>query len=95
MIQNRETHQPSHSQRVKDVEDTNSVRMNVLGTLSEQKQRALEGEPRPSGWTGSRRDCGQREGVRETALHAEQSKVIQCPQRDGKSVGLRVGKIKS
>lgn len=32
---------------------------------------------------------------RETAVHAEQSKVIQCPQRDGKSAGLWVKKIKS
>lgn len=93
MIQNGETHQPSCSQGVKD---TNSVCMNVLGTLPEQKERALEGEPRPSGWTSSRRDCGLRERAsRETATHAEQSKVIQCPQRDGKSVGLWVRKIKS
>lgn len=27
----------------------------------------------------------KREGVRETAMHAEQSKIIQCAQRDGKS----------
>lgn len=37
----------------------------------------------------------ERERLRQTALHAEQSKVIQRPQRDGKSVGLRARKIKS
>lgn len=94
MIPNRETRQPSCSERVKDVRDTNSARMDVLGALPEQKQRALEGEPRPSGWTRSRRDCGPRL-ERETAMHAEQSKVIQRPQRDGKSFWTAARKIKS
>lgn len=35
------------------------------------------------------------EKERETASHAEQAEVIQRPQRDGKSVGLRARKIKS
>lgn len=57
----------------------------MLGTLREQKQRALEGEPRPSGWMSSRRDCGQR----ETALHAEHSKVIHKEMENQSDSGRR------
>lgn len=70
MIQKREARQANSAHPVKD---TNSVCTTVLRALPEPKLRALEGEPRPSGWTSSRRDCGQRVRVRERLLCMQNS----------------------